>query len=242
MTQARASHLPARELADVLYNLGSDLEVRGDVAGAQGAFRQALDAYGEDPTALCDRSKVLGDLAYTAQMSGNLPRSLTLFQQAYAGYAECSGPDSLGALGEQEFVVGALTRSGRAAEAYDMMRRSLPLWRKLEGSSPDLAEPLNFMAMAELATGRFGDAEGHAREMVEVQTGKVDPQDRRFGMSHYLWARALVGQGRTAEALPHARIGALLLARNAVSPAGRQAGQDAQDLLNTIQATARPGH
>ena len=242
VTQARASHLPARELADVLYNLGSDLEVRGDVAGAQGAFRQALDAYGEDPTALCDRSKVLGDLAYTAQMSGNLPRSLTLFQQAYAGYAECSGPDSLGALGEQEFVVGALTRSGRAAEAYDMMRRSLPLWRKLEGSSPDLAEPLNFMAMAELATGRFGDAEGHAREMVEVQTGKVDPQDRRFGMSHYLWARALVGQGRTAEALPHARIGALLLARNAVSPAGRQAGQDAQDLLNTIQATARPGH
>jgi hypothetical protein len=91
------------------------------------------------------------------------------------------------------------------------------------------------MTLAELATGRFTDAEGHAREMVEVQTGKIDPQDRRFGMSHYLWAEALAGQGRTRDALPHARIAAALLARNAVSRGARLAGQDAQDLLLKLQ-------
>ncbi len=91
------------------------------------------------------------------------------------------------------------------------------------------------MAVAELATGRFADAERHAREMVEVQTGKVDSQDRRFGMSHYLWAQALSGEGRTTDALPHARIAAELLVRNAVSLGARQAGRDAQDLLAKLQ-------
>ena len=236
--QARASHLPAREIADVLYNLGSDLELRGELPQADVLFRQAIDAYGDDPTALCDRSKVLGDLAWNAQMSGNLPKSLPLYQQAYAGYAECSGAESRGALGEQEFVAGVLSRLGRGAEAYDLMRNALPVWRKLDGTSPDLSEPLNFMTLAELATGRFTDAEGHAREMIAVQTGKVDARDRRFGMSHYLWAEALVGQGRNAEALPHARIAAELLTRNAVSLGARQAGRDAQELLTRVQGGA----
>jgi tetratricopeptide (TPR) repeat protein len=238
--QARASHLPSRELADVLYNFGSDLELRGEIEKAEQVFHQAIDAYGADPTALCDRSKVLGDLAYTAQMAGDLTKSLRLFQASYAGYAECSGPESSGALNEQEFLAGLLTRLGRGAEAYDLMRNALPIWRKLDGAAPDFDEPLNFMAMAELATGRFVDAEGHAREMVEVQTGKIDPGDRRFGMSHYLWAEALVGQGRTADALPHARIAAALLARNAVSPGARKAGQDARELLARLQPGPQP--
>ena len=235
-TQARASHLPAREVADVLYNLASDVELRGDLARSEALLRQALDAYGADPTTLCDRSKVLGDLAWNAQMAGNLAKSLPLYQQAYAGYAECSGPDSRGALSEREFLAGALTRLGRGGEGYELMRNALPLWRRLDGTTPDFAEPLNFMTLAELATRRYAAAEGHAREMVEVQTGKVDPQDRRFGMSHLLWAEALVGQGRNADALPHARIAAQLLARNAVSPGARQAGRDAQELLTKIQS------
>jgi eukaryotic-like serine/threonine-protein kinase len=234
-TQARASHLPAREMADVLYSLASDVELRGDLVQSETLFRQVIEAYGADPTALCDRSKVLGDLAFIAQMSGNLPKSLPLYQQAYAGYAECSGPESRGALNEQEYMAGALTRLGRGGEGYELMRTALPLWRKLDGTTPDFSEPLNFMTLAELATGRYADAEGHAREMVEVQTGKVDSQDRRFGMSHYLWAEALVGQGRNADALPHARIAAQLLARNAVSPGARQAGREAQELLAKLQ-------
>ena len=43
--QARASHLPAREIADVLYNLGSDLELRGELPQADVIFRQAIAAY-----------------------------------------------------------------------------------------------------------------------------------------------------------------------------------------------------
>jgi tetratricopeptide (TPR) repeat protein len=207
---------------------------------AEKVFHQALDAYGEDPTALCDRSGVMGDLAYIAQMSGDVPKSLPLFQQAYDGYSACSGPDSRGALNEEEFLAGALTKLGRAPEAYGRMQKALPLWRKLVGTTPDLAEPLNFMAMTELATQRFEDAEGHAREMVEVQTGKIDPQDRRFGMSHYLWAEALVGEGRDADARPHAVIAARLLTRNAVSPGGRKAGKDAQQLLDDIDARLTP--
>jgi tetratricopeptide (TPR) repeat protein len=169
-------------------------------------------------------------------MNGDLPGSLPLFQKAYEGYATCSGPDSRGALTQQEFLAGVLVKLGRPQEAWGMMEKSMPVWRKLEDNTPDLAEPLNFLILSELGTGHFSEAEQHAKEMVDVQTGKVEPNDRRFGMSHFLWARALIGQNHWAEALPHAEIADRLLARNAVSVGARQAGAEAHQVLQNVQS------
>ena len=204
--ESQDNNLSPRETADALYNLGSDLELRGRLAEAEQAFQQALQVYGQDPAALCDQSEVYGDLAYTKQMNGDIAASLPLFQRAYDGYKRCSGPDSRGALTEQEYLAGALIKLGRAQEALPMMQVAMPIWRKLEGTSPDLSEPLNFLALAEVETGLYAKAEEHAKEMVDVQAGKVAPTDRRFGASHLLWARALAGQQRYQEALPHAEI------------------------------------
>jgi len=233
---AEDNHLSPRETADALYNLGSDLELRGQIPEAQQAFESALHVYQQDPAALCERSEVEGDLAYSHQMNGDLAGSLPLFQQAYEGAAACSGPDSRGALTQQEFLAGVLVKLGRPQEALVLMEKAMPVWRKLEGNSPDLAEPINFVTLAELGTGHFSDAERHAKEMVEVQTGKVEPNDRRFGMSHLLWARALAGQNRWSDALPHAVIADRLLARNAVSVGARQAATEAHQLLSDVQA------
>jgi hypothetical protein len=52
------------------------------------------------------------------------------------------------------------------------------------------------MALAEIETGHYAQTEQYAKEMVDVQAGKVEPADRRFGASHLLWARALAGQQR----------------------------------------------
>ncbi len=234
--ESRSNNLSPRETADALYNLGADLELRGRLREAEDAFRQTLEVYGPDPAALCEQSEIYGDLAWIRQMSGDVQASLPLYRKAYDGYTTCSGPQSRGALIEQEYLAGALVNTGRAHEALTMMQSAMPVWRKLLGSSPDLAEPLNFLSLAEVETGHYAQAEQDAREMVEVQTGKVAATDRRFGASHLLWARALAGQGRYREALPHAQIADMLLAKNAVSPGAKQAGSEAHQVLLAVQS------
>jgi serine/threonine-protein kinase len=235
--ESRDNDLSPRETTDALYNLASDLELRGNMGEAEQAFRQALQVYGQDPAALCEQSEIYGELAWIDQYGReDVAGSLPLMQRAYDGYKTCSGPESRGALTEQEYLAGTLIKLGRPQQAYLMMQAALPLWRKMDGTGPDLSEPLNFMTMAEIATGHYAQAEDHAKEMVDVQTGKVAPTDRRFGASHFLWARALAGQRRYAEALPHAEIADKLLAMNAVSAGAKRAGAEAHQLLLDLQS------
>jgi serine/threonine protein kinase/tetratricopeptide (TPR) repeat protein len=234
--ESRDHNLSARETADALYNLAEDLELRGRLDEAEPAFREVLQVYGRDPAALCERSEVYGDLAYLHEMRGDVQGSLPLYQKAYDGYKMCSGAEGRGALTEQEYLAGALIKLGQAQAALPMMEASMPTWRKLLGSSPDLAEPLNFLSLAYVSTGHYPEAEKAAKEMVDVQTDKVAPTDRRFGASHLLWARALVGQQRYQEALPHAEIADKLLAMNAASQGAKQIGAEAHRLLLDIQA------
>jgi serine/threonine-protein kinase len=233
--ECRDDNLSSRECADALYMLGQDLELRGHLDEAERAFKDALQVYGQDPLALCDQSEVYGDLAYMTEMRGDVLASLPIYQRAYDGYAQCSGADSSGALTEKEYMAGALMKVGRAKEALPMMEASMPTWRKLRGTSPDLAEPLYFLCKAYIATGHFQDGEKVAAELVAVQTGRVAPTDRRFGASHLLWARALVGLHRDQEALSHAEIADRLLV-NGFSPGAKLMNAEAHNLLIDIQA------
>ena len=233
--ESRDNKLSERETADALYTLGEDLELRGRLDEAERAFNEALQVYGQDPLALCDQSEVYGDLAYVIEMRGNVQASLPLYSRSYDGYKACSGADSRGALTAQEAWAGALMKLGRGKEALPMMETAMPTWRKLLGSSPDLAEPLYYLSKAYVETGHFAEGEKAAKELVAVQEGKVAPIDRRFGASHLMWARALLGQHRYQEALPHAQIAAALLA-NAVSPGGKQMDSEAYQVLLEVQS------
>jgi serine/threonine-protein kinase len=234
--ECRDNKLSPRETADALYTLGEDLELRGLLDDAERAFNESLKVYGQDPFALCEQSEVYGDLAYLTEMRGNVPASLPLYRRAYEGYSKCSGAESRGALTEQEYMAGALMKLGRAQEALPMIEAAMPTWRKLLGSSPDLAEPLYFLAKAYVESGRFEESERAAKELVAVQEGKVGPTDRRFGASHLIWARALAGQHRYQEAMPHAEIADKLLAIGAVSPGAKQMAAEAHLLLAEIQS------
>jgi serine/threonine-protein kinase len=242
VAEARRGRLSARETADALYNWAQDVELRGDNETAESAFNEVLAVYKDDPAALCEQSDVYEELAWVANMQGDNARNLQLIEKAADGYRRCAGPDSRGALTAQEFLAGALVKAGRAPEALAIMDDALPKWRKLNADSPDFAQPLNFMVIAELATGHALEAEGHAREMVAVQTGKINPKDRRMGGSHLLWAKALIQQGRYTEALPHARIADELLANTAVSKGGREMTAEAHQVLLDVQShlTATP--
>jgi serine/threonine-protein kinase len=235
--ECRDNNLSERETADALYTLGQDQELRGFLDDAEQSFNAALAVYAQDPLALCEQSEVYGDLAYVTEMRGNVQESLPLYQRAYDGYTKCSGAESNGALTEVDAWSGALLKLGRAKEALEMMEKAMPVWRKLLGNSPDLSEPLYYFSKAEVDTGHFVEGEKGAKELVAVQEGKVAPTDRRFGASHLIWARALVGQHRNQEALPHAVIADKLLSVNGISPGAKAMGAEAHQLLIAIQAS-----
>jgi serine/threonine-protein kinase len=233
--ESRDHPLPPREAADVLYNLAFDLKLRERFDEAEPVYLQALQVYAQDPQAQCDQSAVYGELAFMKDNRGQVEASLPIYQRAYDGYKACSGAESRGALEQLDNLAGALTKLGRAAEAVPMLEGAMPAWRKIAGDSPALADPLYFLCRAYVETRRYAEAEKSAKELVEIQTGKLAPDDRRFGMSHYVWARALAGELRYQEALPHALIADKLLALNAVSSGGKQSAMEARQLLQEIQ-------
>jgi serine/threonine protein kinase/tetratricopeptide (TPR) repeat protein len=234
--ESRERHLPERETAYAIYMLASDFEVRGRLDESEALINEAIAIYGREPYAICDQSEMYGDLAYIRAARGQFAESLPLYQQAYDGYKRCSGPDNRGTLVVEDYMAGAMIRSGKAKEAIPMLEASMPAWRKIAGSSPDLANPLHFLALAYADTGQYGQAEKTAEELVKVQEGKVAPNDHRMGSSHLLWARALAGQHRYQEALPHAEIADRVLAQTLVSPTQKQASADAHQVLKDIQS------
>ncbi len=234
--ESQQNNLPPRETADALYNLGQDLELRGQLDEAERAFNQALQVYAKDPAALCEQSEVYGDLGYLREMHGDVQASVPLYQRAFDGYAQCSGAKSRGALTQHLYLASALMKLGRASEALPLMEGEMPTWRKLIGTSPDFAEPLYFLSRAYVQTGHFVEGEKAAKELVVVQEGKVSPTDRRMGASHMIWAEALAGQGLYKEALPHAEIADKLLAMNAISEGAKQMSAEAHQTLLSIQA------
>jgi tetratricopeptide (TPR) repeat protein len=242
--ESRAGNLPKHEIADVLYNLGLDLEWRGRLDEAEPIFNQALQMYLKDPLAVCDQSAVYSRLGILQDARGFVQQSLSLYQRAYDGYKTCSGPDSLGVLQQQANIAGALIKLNRAQEAVPMLENTVPAWRKILGSGPKLSDPLCLLSQGYLELGRYAEAERAAKEAVNIQMGRIAPADSRFGASHLLWARALAGQGRYQEALPHAEIADTLLTRNAASASAKQAATEAHQVLTDVQlklANKAPG-
>ncbi|HEY4357693.1 MAG TPA: protein kinase [Acidobacteriaceae bacterium] len=236
--QSRENRLTPQETAFALTSLADDLGVRGLLEQAEPKYMEALAIYGKDPLALCEQSGIYGDLGYIRERSGDSPASLQMYQKAYDGYVKCSGPDSRNALSERDFVAGELIKTGRAPEAVAMLEPILPLWRKMVGENPDLAEVLYFLSQGYVETGQYEKAVELSKEGIDVQTGKVLPIDRRFGVAHWIWARALVGEKKYAEALPHARLADALLNHNAVSSGARKVGAEAHALRVEVEGKA----
>jgi serine/threonine-protein kinase len=227
--------VPPHEVGDVLYALGWDLKQREQYAESEATYAKALQIYMQDAQAKCDQSAVYGELAQVKDLGGNPQASLPIYNQAYEGLKACEGPESRAALEQQDRMAGALIELGRAREALPMLESVLPGWRKVAGSSPDLAEPLYFLAWAQIEVGDFAQAEASAKELFNVQDGKVASTDRRMGEAQLLWARALVGEHLDSEALPHAEMAAKLLVHGASESSQRKDAQ-AQRLLQDLQS------
>lgn len=235
VTEAQTKHLPERETAYALYMLASDYEELGQLEEAGKLIQQAIAIYGNEPYAICDQSEMYADLGYIQGAGGNAAASLPLYQKAWEGDKACLGPGNRQTLVVQDFMTGAMIETGHAKEALPILEASMPAWRKSAGESPDLANPLNFLAMAYLATGDYLHAETTAEELVKVQEGKVAPDDHRMGLSQLKWAQALVGQHRYKEALPHAVVADRILVKVVHSEGQKRTSATAHQVLMDIQ-------
>jgi serine/threonine protein kinase/tetratricopeptide (TPR) repeat protein len=236
VTESREQHLPDRETAYALYMLASDYEVRGQLPEAQGLIQEAIAIYNKEPYAICDQSEMYTDLAYIKAAGGDPEGSLPLYQKAYDGFKACVGPDNRSTLVTLDFMAGAMNQVGRAKDAVPLLEAAMPAWRKSAGSSPDLANPLHFLANAYVLTGQFAKAEQTAAEEFKVQDGKIKPDDHRMGTTQLVWARSLDGQQKYREALPHAEIADRILAKFVNSPMQKKTSADAHQLVLDIQA------
>ena len=234
VADARAHDLPSRETAEAIYALADGLDIRGQVNEAELLFQELIRLYSQDPLALCDQARVYGQLGWIRNLDSDWNGSLDYYKRALDGYSRCSGPESQGSLGVQADQLGVLAKAGRANEGIDAMERSMPARRKL-GIKSQLADALYFLSDAYVEVGRYRDAEKTAEEWVAMQTGNVPPTFRGFGVTHLVWARALAGEHRYREALPHAEIAANLL-NNGVSAYGKKTDADAHRFLAGLQA------
>ena len=215
--ECRDSHLSVQETALALSYLGADLDERGLKTEAKGVFEQLLVIYGSDPLSLCERSEAYGQIAWIDDGLGQVAISLPLYQKAYFGYVACSGPESAGALDLLPYWGGALIKSGRPAEAVTMLEQALPAWRRVNGTNPESAGMLYFLARGYIATSRYQEGEHSAGELLALLSGKATADQRSIGMAHLAIALALVGQHRDAEAKPHAQLAQQILSKDSHS-------------------------
>ena len=232
------SNFGSYETARILNNVGEDYEIRGLLDRAEQTFHEALRFYGDSPAMLCDRSATQGDLGWVMGLRGDVAGGLPIVQQSYDGYAHCAGADSVGALSEQNVIADYLIKLGRAPEALTLMQSIMPIWRRVSNPNSDrFSEPLYYLTLAENKTGHYVDAERDAREMARIQEGRVSPTDRRMGVTEWMLAEALAGQGRWQESRPHAMKADEILTHSVtISPAAKQVNAQVRQLCLEIES------
>jgi serine/threonine-protein kinase len=230
-------NLPERETAYATYQLAEDYEVLGRLDEAAQLIQQDIDIYNNEPYAVCDQSQMYEDLAYLDQSRMHIEEALPLFQKAYEGLKGCSGPDKKNTLLVQALMAGAMVRLGQAKAAVPILEDSLPAWRKISGSSPDMFNPMYYLACGYVETGRYVEAEATTKELMGIMVGKLSPTSRRFGVTHLVWAQALAGQHRYQEALAQAQL-ADKLTEHGTTPYAQHGHVEAHQFLLDLQAKA----
>jgi serine/threonine protein kinase/tetratricopeptide (TPR) repeat protein len=237
VAESRSSGVPEHELAFALLSLSDKLNPRGRLDEAESTLKEASDIFGREPYALCDQSEALEHLALFRNQRKDYQGSLALLQRSYAGFSTCAGPGSQIALQTQSYMAAAMLSAGQAQQVPAMLEAALPKWKALVGpDSDELSTPLLFLSRAYLINQEPVKAEAAARELLRVQTGKINPLSGQMGVGEMALAQALADQKRYADALPHAELADKAFTHEASKAAGtRRNAAKAQALLLDIR-------
>ena len=234
--EARTRHLPDQELGNAIMILAGDYIARARPNDAEPLLKEATVIYGREPYAVFDQANTYAGLGLIQDQRGDLKGALVSYQQTYNGFKTALGLDAYGTLVSQSFLADVIRRLGRPQEAASMIEASMPVWRKLIGSNPELAIPLKVLALSYLDLGQSDKAEEAAEEIYNVSKGKINETGARMGLVQFILARALTSQHRYREALQHAEIADTISSTAASKPGQTQPNKQEHQLVLDIRS------
>ena len=195
------------DVATSVHHLAEILRRRGDYDNAGRLFHEALELrrslYDGDRLEIAESVNSLG-VYY--DVIGEYRTAESLYREALAMYGRIVGeehPDPailLASLGL------AVSRLGRVEEADSLLQRSLEIQRRLYGPEhPEVGRSLRLLGLERARREEYRESERFYRESYELLRRLVGEDHLEVALSLHGLGRALVGQGRVADAEPHLR-------------------------------------
>ncbi len=202
---ARTTHAGDHaEAATALNELAVLLQARGDLAGAEGLYRESLEMRkrlytGDHPQVAAS----LNNLASLLHDRGDFAAAEPLYREAADMWSRMSPGDNASAATAMANLATLLQDRGDLAGAEPLSRQSLEMRRRLfPGDHPDVAVGLNNRALLLLERGDLAEAESLYRESLEMRKRLYPGDSPEVAAGLGALAAALRSRGDLAGAEP----------------------------------------
>lgn len=207
LREAASSGVADNERAYATIVLGLLVSKRGSLQEQQRLIESAIAVYKSEPYAACDLAIAERIDADLHRQMGDPAGSVATFRASWDGIRRCKGDNNNDALIGAGYLGEAMSLNGQPRQAISLLESTLPRLRQVAGNdSFFLYNSMIGLARSYVAVGRYPDAEHMAEQIPHVIDGKFAAGAPPFGNCQFVWAEALAGEGRTEEALTHARL------------------------------------
>jgi len=191
-----------KEIAISLENLALELQLKGDLEGANSTTRQALAMQREllgnvHP----DVAITLNNLAWVMYGQGDVRGAMGTERESLHIYRTLFPGDNPDVARTMTLLGYLLTDSGDYSSADTYLQEGLAMRRRLFGNShPEIASSLLYVAILQAATHKYPDALVSARASVDMFTAGLSASNWKTAIAQAVSGAALAGLGRYSEA------------------------------------------
>ena len=198
--------VPDNERAYATLVLALLLARNGSLQEQQVLIERAINIYKSEPYAACDLAIATRLLANLRDQMGDLNGSVAMYRSSWDGIRQCKGDNSNEAMLAAGYLGEELAGDGQPQQAISLLEDTLPKLEQVEGTDNRfLAPSIVGLSRSYVAVGRYQDAERLAAQLSHLVSGD-NVTSASMGNCQLVWAQALAGEGRSGEALVHARL------------------------------------
>lgn len=169
--------------------------------------QEAVSILRGEPWAICELAMAEGILGYLQHETGPPQASVQTYRDSWNGYKTCRGEDSHDALMAAGDLGRELVDAGETQKAISLLEPTLQKMNHVMGpTNLELMMSLSALSHAYVQEGQYQKAADLAARLFHMMDGKINPNSSQLGFVHLLWARALAGENKNAEALEQAKM------------------------------------
>jgi serine/threonine-protein kinase len=236
--EAQGRDVPENDIAYADMVLALLMENTHPLKESEDLIEKATAIYRTEPYDICDMAIAERLLGADRAEDGDQPGSLALYRSSYDGFRQCKGGDSYEALLAAGYVGAGLFFTGQPGQTIQLLETTVPQLEKVGGSrNPSMYISLLALSRSYIALGRYENAEHAAVSLFQAINGSHNPDAVTVGNCHWIWAQALVGEGRLNEALVHAKMAdASYASRPSLLPLSRAHATQNHQLVLDLEA------